>query len=43
MDDVVSHIIALHSPFPVSLVCMCDLWYQWVVRVWVTKKRADRQ
>lgn len=30
-------------PFPVSLVCMGDFWYQWVVWVWIAKKRADRQ
>lgn len=29
--------------FPVSLVCMGDLWYKWVIRVWITKKRTDRQ
>lgn len=32
-----------HSPFPVSLVCVSDFRYQWVVRIRVTKQRADGQ
>lgn len=32
-----------HSPFPVSLVCVSDFWYQRVIRIRVTKQRADGQ
>lgn len=42
-NQQINNVATVYSPFPVGLIYMGDLWYQRVVGIWITKKRADRQ